>query len=86
MVPLWFLLTAIETACDDPRGHVTSWENARMPRWSRRAQPAVGIRNQQAAGSNPASGSIVLGHFQGPLHYPTPGLLAFCYHSGRRVD
>ena len=47
MVPLWFLLAAIEAAYDDPREHVTSWKNARMPRWSRRAQSAVGIRNQQ---------------------------------------
>jgi hypothetical protein len=31
MVPVWFLLTAIEPADHDPRAHVTS-ENARMPR------------------------------------------------------
>jgi hypothetical protein len=62
VVPVWFQLTAIQAAYDDPRGRATSWESARMPRWTRRALAAVGIRNQQAAGSNPAPGSSLYGY------------------------
>jgi hypothetical protein len=46
MVPRWFQLTRIEAAYDDQRGTVSAWKNARMPRLSRPAQSAAGIRNQ----------------------------------------
>ena len=57
MVPRWFQLTPIEAAYDDQRGTVSAWKNASMPRLSRPAQSAAGIRNQQVAGSSPAPGS-----------------------------
>jgi hypothetical protein len=70
MVPRWFQLTPIEAAYGNQRGKVSAWKNARMPRLSRPAPVAAGIRNQQAAGSNPAPGSIVLAHFLASLEMP----------------
>ncbi len=58
LVPRWFQLTTIRAANHEERRAATACNLATIRRWSRPAQAAAGIRNQQAAGSNPAPGSI----------------------------